>query len=171
MAGRNVGPDDVFAILGVGIVAALVIGYFVNNNTSVSFTETGGDAGGGADEYGAGSTLGAWAQAIASFENVNPAYNNPGGINEQGDVGKTSNGIAMYSSWGVGYNRLLQILQGYVNKSPGMTLDEATKKYAFGPNAGNLSSSDQAVLSNYQATVRRSLGLDGSTPIAWIGGG
>src|SRR6202020_300293 len=94
------------------------------------------------DASGEGSTLTAWAQAIQNFENVNPSYNNPGGINEAGDAGQTSNGIAMYSTWQVGYTRLLNLLQGMVNKNPGMTLDQATQVYAFG-NATNLNASHQ----------------------------
>jgi hypothetical protein len=166
MAGRSYAPD-----IFIGIVGALALGYFINSNTSVTTSSSVDDStGGGPDDYGNGSTLGAWAHAIASFENVNPSYNNPGGINENGDAGRTSNGIAMYSSWSVGYNRLLSILQSYIDKNPSMTLDEATRKYAFGPNAGQLNAQDSAVLANYQATVSQQLGLAGSTPIAWIGG-
>lgn len=169
MAARSYAPD-----IAVGIVGALVLGYWINSrNANVTTSQVDDSTGGGADDYGAASTLGAWASAIASFENVNPAYNNPGGINETGDAGKTSNGIAMYSSYTVGYNRLISLLQSMVDRFPGMSLNDATMRYAFGPNAtvSSLSASDQRVLANYQATVSQSLGLDGDTPIAWIGGG
>lgn len=169
MADRSYAPDII-----IGIVGALAVGYWINSNASVSVDGggdpwTGGDPGGGADSYGAGSSLTAWAQAITNFENVNPAYNNPGGINENGDAGQTPNGIAMYSTFQVGYNRLLSLLNGMVTKNPGMTLDQATQVYAFGPNA-SLNASQMQILANYQASVSQSLGLDGSTPIAWIGG-
>lgn len=169
MADRSYAPDII-----IGIVGALAVGYWINSNANVTTTDdgswtSGGDPGGGADSYGAGSTLAAWAQAIQNFENVNPAYNNPGGINENGDAGQTANGIAIYSTWQVGYNRLLQILTNMVNKNPGQTLDDATRQYAFGSNS-NLNASQMQVLANYQASVEQSLGLDGSTPIAWIGG-
>jgi hypothetical protein len=166
MADRSYAPD-----IFVGIMGALVLGYFINSNANVSVStngSAGGDPGGGGDPSGTGSTLTAWAQAIQNFENVNPAYNNPGGVNEQGDAGRTANGIAMYSTWQIGYNRLLQILTNMVNKNPGMTLDAATQQYAFG-NA-SLNASQYQVLANYQASVSQELGLDGSTPIAWIGG-
>ena len=170
MAGRSYVPDIV-----VGIVGALAVGYWINSrNANVSWTEdVDTNSGGGTDDFGAASTLSAWAQAIASFENVNPAYNNPGGVNENGDAGKTSNGIAMYSSYAVGYGRLLSILQSMVNRFPGMSLNDATMRYAFGPNAtvSSLSANDRRVLANYQASVSQYLGLDGSTPIALIGGG
>lgn len=170
MADRSYVPDIV-----VGVVGALAVGYWINSkNANVSVSETvDTNSGGSTDDYGAASTLSAWAQAIASFENVNPAYNNPGGVNENGDAGKTSNGIAMYSTYTVGYNRLLSILQSMVDRFPGMSLNDATMRYAFGPNAtaSNLSASDQRVLANYQASISQTLGLDGSTPIAWIGGG
>lgn len=168
MADRSYVPDVI-----VGIVGALVLGYWINSrNANVSVSESIGDANpsGSGDPSGDASTLAAWAQAIANFENVNPAYNNPGGINENGDAGQTSNGIAMYSSWSVGYARLLSLLQGMVNRNPGMTLDAATRYYAFGNNQ-NLNASQQQVLANYQASVENALGVDGSTPIAWIGGG
>lgn len=165
MADRSYAPDIFFGILG-----ALALGYWINSNAQVSISDDySGDGSDPGDASGQGSTLTAWAQAIQNFENVNPSYNNPGGINEAGDAGQTSNGIAMYSTWQVGYTRLLNLLQGMVNKNPGMTLDQATQVYAFG-NATNLSASQQQVLANYQASVAQSLGLDGSTPIAWIGG-
>lgn len=166
MADRSYAPD-----IFIGIIGALALGYWINSNAQVTTSDTwdAGDAGGGADDYGAGSSLTAWAQAIQNFENVNQAYNNPGGINEMGDAGQTSNGIAMYSTWDVGYARLISLLQGMVNKNPGQTLDDATRQYAFG-NATNLNASQMQVLANYQASVSQSLGLDGSTPIAWIGG-
>jgi hypothetical protein len=165
MADRSYLPDILIAAIG-----ALALGYWINSNatTSISDDYSGDDSDPG-DPSGATSNLTAWAQAIQNFENVNPAYNNPGGINEVGDAGQTSNGIAMYSTWTVGYNRLLNLLQGMVNKNPGMTLNQATQQYAFG-NATNLNASQQQVLANYQASVAQSLGLDGSTPIAWIGG-
>lgn len=165
MADRSYAPDIFF-----GIVGALALGWWINSNAQVSIGNdyTGDDSDPG-DPSSATSNLTAWAQAIQNFENVNPAYNNPGGINEVGDAGQTSNGIAMYSTWNVGYTRLLNLLQGMVNKNPGMTLDQATQQYAFG-NATNLNASQQQVLANYQASVSQTLGLDGSTPIAWIGG-
>lgn len=155
----------------LGILGALALGYWINSNATVttSTSNGGGDPSGGGDPGGIGSSLGAWAQAITNFENVNPTYNNPGGINEKGDAGQTSNGIAIYSSPTVGQNRLLTLLQNMVNKNPSMTLDQATQQYAFGSNA-NLNASQQQVLANYQASVSQDLGLDGSTPIAWIGG-
>jgi hypothetical protein len=169
MADRSYAPD---IILGLG--AALLAGYFINANANVSIggsTDYSGDGGIDPTDLGTGSTLTAWAQAIQNFENVNPAYNNPGGINENGDAGQTPNGIAMYSTWQVGYNRLLTLLGNMVNKNPSMTLDQATQYYAFGNvSVNNLSPSQQQVLANYQASVQQSLGLDGSTPISWIGG-
>lgn len=167
MADRSYAPDIL-----IGIVGALALGYWINANANVSVDPgTANDpwTGSDADSYGAGSTLTAWAQAISNFENVNPAYNNPGGINENGDAGQTTNGIAMYSTWQVGWNRLLGLLNSMVNKNPNMTLDQATQVYAFGPNA-TLNASQMQVLANYQASVEQSLALDGSTPIAWIGG-
>jgi hypothetical protein len=165
MEDRSYAPDIFFGILG-----ALALGWWINSNAQVSIgNDYGGDSSDPGDPSGDTSTLTAWAQAIQNFENVNTAYNNPGGINEVGDAGKTSNGIAIYSSWTVGYNRLLNLLQGMVNKNPGMTLDQATQQYAFG-NATNLNASQQQVLANYQASISQSLGVDGSTPIAWIGG-
>lgn len=166
MGDRSYAPD-----IFIGIVGALAVGYWINSNASVT-ASTGGLNGGGlgdGSDYGTGSTLTAWAQAIQNFENVNPAYNNPGGINERGDAGQTANGIAMYSTWQVGYTRLLTLLQNMVNNNPSMTLDQATQQYAFGPNAV-LNAGQLQVLANYQASVSQSLGLDGSTPISWIGG-
>jgi hypothetical protein len=162
MADRSYAPD-----IFIGIIGALAVGYFINSNANVSVT-TSTSGGGDDDQYGAGSTLTAWAQAIQNFENVNPAYNNPGGINAMGDAGQTSNGIAMYSSWDVGYAKLINLLNGMVNKNPGMTLDQATQQYAFG--SATLNASQANVLANYQASVSQFLGVDGSTPIAWIGG-
>lgn len=158
MADRSYAPDVI-----IGIVGALVVGYWLNSNANVSIGDPGNatDPGGGSDPYGAGSSLTAWAQAITNFENVNPSYNNPGGINETGDAGRTSNGIAMYSTWTAGYSRLLTILQSYINSYPTMTLDQATARY---------SGASGQVLANYQESVSEALGLDGSTPISWIGG-
>jgi hypothetical protein len=161
-----------FFIICGGLLALYL--WLDSQNASTSTGTTSGDGvpdpSGGGDQSGYGSTLTAWAQAIQNFENVNPAYNNPGGINAMGDAGQTSNGIAMYSSWSVGYNKLLAYLQNMINKNPAMTLNQATKNYAFGPNAGTLSPQNAQVLANYQASVSQSLGLDGSTPISWIGG-
>jgi hypothetical protein len=165
MEDRSYAPD-----IFIGIIGALALGYWINSNATVTTDDaTWGGVTGGDDSYGTGSSLTAWAQAIQNFENVNTTYNNPGGINEMGDAGQTSNGIAMYSTWDVGYNRLLNLLQNMVNKNPGQSLNSAMQQYAFGSNT-NLNASQMQVLSNYQTSVSQSLGLDGSTPISWIGG-
>jgi hypothetical protein len=164
MADRSYAPD-----IFIGIIGALAVGYFINSNATVSVdTSYGGNGGDDLTQYGAGSTVTAWAQAIQNFENVNPSYNNPGGINAVGDAGQTTNGIAIYSTWDVGYAKLINLLNGMVNKNPGMTLDQATQQYAFG--SATLNANQAQVLANYQASVQQFLGVDGSTPIAWIGG-
>jgi hypothetical protein len=85
---------------------------------------------------GAGFTD-AWAQAIASFENVNPAYNNPGGLNMVGDAGSTpatgGGVIGIFSSLSAGFAALENTLSNFISKYSGQTLLNATAIYVLGP--------------------------------------
>lgn len=94
-----------------------------------------------------------WAHAIAPAENVNPAYNNPGGLNMAGDLGSTPAAggtghdvIGIFSSLQKGYAALETILGHYVAKYPDKTLLEATAIYQLGP--GN-----SAVISGMQTGI------------------
>ena len=70
--------------------------------------------------------ISAWAHAIAPAENVNPNYNDPGGLNEVGDAGSvpaTGGGvIGVFSTIDAGYSALESVLAGYIAKYPDLTL-------------------------------------------------
>jgi hypothetical protein len=110
----------------------------------------------------------AWAKAIAKQENVNPAYNNPGGLDAVGDAGYVQSGpnkIAKFSTPEKGYDQLTQFLKDWTQRFPKMTLDDATRRYIFGPNKKELSPVEQQKLDNYEKGLHRDLGVSGDTPI------
>lgn len=83
--------------------------------------------------------LTAWGNAIAGFENVNPAYNNPGGLNIVGDAGSTpatgGGVIGLFSSFSAGFTALENTLSSYVAKWGNLSLLDATANYVLGPTA------------------------------------
>jgi hypothetical protein len=91
-----------------------------------------------ASGLGAGFTD-AWANAIASFENVNPKYNNPGGLNMVGDAGSTpatgGGVIGIFSSFAAGFTALVSNLTTDVGRWGNDSLLQATANYVLGPTA------------------------------------
>lgn len=95
-----------------------------------------------------------WAEAIAGFENVNPAYNNPGGLNSAGNAGSVPAAggtghdvIGVFSSFLAGFNALQATLDSFVAKYGGKSLLDATAIYVLGPNGA------AAAAGNYPANV------------------
>jgi hypothetical protein len=139
------------------LVAALIlvgIGFLVwqsGNNAAAADQDDGSDD--GSDESGVSQDfIDAWAEAVGIAENVNPAYNNPGGLNEPGDTGQSTPAmgggvIGIFSSLKAGYAALDSTLQKYLNKYGGDTLLQATAIYILGPNGA------AAAAGNYPANV------------------
>jgi hypothetical protein len=110
------------------------------------------DANQGGDSTGLGSDfVSLWAQAIATAENVNPAYNNPGGLNEAGDAGSTpatgGGVIGIFSSLQAGFAALTSTLSGYASKYGNLSLLDTTAIYVLGPSGA------AAAAGNYPANV------------------
>ena len=116
-----------------------------------------------------------WAQAIASFENVNPSYNNPGGLNEVGDAGSTpatgGGVIGIFSSLNAGYAALENTLNNFVSKYGGETLLDATAIYVLGPNGAAATGGNypQNVI-NEANHVAQQLGVSVNTTLAQLEG-
>lgn len=109
--------------------------------------------------------MGTLANAIATLENTNPAYNNPGAISGTGDTGSSFGaGIGIYSTLQAGQtalsSQLARIYSGSSSLYPGgasMTLDQFGEVYA--PNQ------------NYGKSLGSILGVPSSTPLSSIPSG
>jgi hypothetical protein len=117
----------------------------------------------------------AWAHAIAPAENVNPAYNDPGGLNTQGDLGSVpalgGGVIGVFSTIDAGYQALENTLTSYVTNHGDLTLLQATSRYITG-SAGNSDPSTypQRVLNEANLVASR-LGAGLQDTLASLAGG
>lgn len=115
------------------------------------------------DNPGGTGTVAGWAQtmasAMASFENSNPAYNNPLAVQGTGDTGTTApNGLGIFSSAEAGLQAGIALLESYASRFPDLTINQAIARWATG---NTEDTSDSTV--NYQNQVSDALGVDGST--------
>jgi hypothetical protein len=108
-----------------------------DSSSSASSTDSAASTGLGS------SFLDSWSHAIAGFENVNPAYNNPGGLNtKNADAGyvPAAGGtghdvIGVYSTLDAGYTALKNTLSHFKARYGGQSLLDATAIYVLGPNS------------------------------------
>ena len=173
---------NIILILGAVIGVFYVLTQNGDDDTSSDGTTLAGDNSGDGgtlsnSPFGSLSAFtAAWAQAIAPAENVNPAYNNPGGLNMQGDLGSTpaaeggGNVIGIFSSLSAGYAALQGILNSYVTRFPNLTLLQATSRYVTGsPGSGDPSSYPANVV-NEANTVASNLGVSVNSTLGSLAG-
>lgn len=138
------------------------------------------DANQGSGSTGLGSNfVSVWAQAIAVAENVNPAYNNPGGLDIRGDAGSTPAAegagqiIGIFSSLQAGYTALENTLNTFVAKYGNHSLIDATAIYILGPNNPAIQTGDYpASVWNEANVVAAGLGgVSLDTTISSLAGG
>jgi hypothetical protein len=127
---------------------------------------------------GSGGTdfISQWAQAIAGFENVNPAYNNPGGLNMVGDAGSTpatgGGVIGLFSSVQAGFAALDNTLNSFVARYGGKSLLDATAIYVLGPSGAAATGGNYpANVVNEANYVAGQLGVGVNTPLNQLAGG
>ena len=139
---------------------------------SVDATQATGSS--SASTAGLGSGLvQAWAQAIAAFENVNPDYKNPGGLNggsfadEIGTVPAAGGGVIdLFDSIGDGYAALQTTLNNFIAKYGGDSLLDATAIYVLGPSgAASYNGNYPANVVNEANSVAYQLGVDPSATV------
>jgi len=122
-----------------------------------------------------GSFIDVWAQAIATAENVNPDYNNPGGLNMVGDAGSTpatgGGVIGLFSSFQGGYTALTNTLNNFVAKYGNDTLLNATAIYILGPTgAANSAGNYPPNVTNYANSIAAKLGVSTDTTLSTLAG-
>lgn len=111
--------------------------------------------------------MGTLASAIATLENTNPIYNNPGAISGTGDTGSSfGSGIGIYSTLDAGKealsNQLANVYSGNDPLYPGgssMTLEQFGQAYEGNP------------LSTYGDSLANILGVSPSTQLSQIPSG
>jgi hypothetical protein len=104
----------IFVILAVGLV--WVVYKWISGGSNAPTNET-------------------WSQTMgrvmASFENSNPAYNNPMAVQGTGDTGTTApNGLGIYSSVDAGMSAGIALLESYAARFPTLTVRQAISRWA-----------------------------------------
>lgn len=120
-----------------------------------------------AEDAGEGGGLAAdWATTMASematFENANPAYNNPLAIQGTGDTGTTAgNGLGIFTTAEAGLAAGISLLESYAARFPGLTITQALSRWTTGnSDPSQLSSDQQASVNNEAGMVGDALGVD-----------
>lgn len=119
------------------------------------------------------SSVIAWANAIQQFEGWSPPNsqyptgtvswrnNNPGNLREQGDMGMDPNGFAIFSSYQVGFQALVNDLNAKIQKYPTYTIAQIMAIYAPASDGNNPTA--------YAQVVANALGVPVNTPISQLG--
>jgi hypothetical protein len=144
------------------IVAALLALYYwyaeESGNDPLGVTDLlGGNSTSSADGGDVGQTI---LSALASFENVAPGHNNPGGICGS-FIGGVCQGPADFASLELGTDTAVSKIDEWLQTNPYLTVSDFVAKW---------SGATGQVLSNYTNTVASELGLDPSDMIANAGG-
>jgi hypothetical protein len=110
--------------------------------------------------------------AIASFENVNPLYNNPGGIQSGPYAAKyggtpVGSGVASFPTAAAGQAAQDALITSKVNANPNLTLSDLINSWAPGNAPGNTPAGTQS----YLDYVANQTGLPATGPVASLGPG
>jgi hypothetical protein len=153
------------------IILAGIVWFLWEESGDESDDDSGGDS---VDNF-----ISLWAHAITPAENVNPDYNNPGGLNMDGDEGSTgspdSGGgtakLGIFSTLAKGYSALENTLTNLVNNHPDASILDATAIYVFGPNSSVVQSGNypQSIL-DYATGVANRLGVSINDTIGSLAG-
>ena len=145
----------------IGLVVVIVVFYFIGGQEDD--TDTTDSAGGG--------PVGGWSQVMAgmmaTFENANPAYNNPLALQGTGDTGTTApNGLGIFSSASAGLAAGIAKLEAWAVRFPSLTINQILARWQTGDQ-----DADSPSIDNESNMVGDALGVDPyTTTMSSLGG-
>jgi hypothetical protein len=151
--------------LAIGAVALL---WFLSNQSGASVQQPAITGGGSAGTI-AGNGLDNIEQGIANFENVNPAYNNPGAVQAgrtpyPGQTGVAGNGLAIFADQGDGWTQFDALLRAKVANNPDWDYYDLAGNWVNGNSVNMANNAD-----NEAESVASYVGVAPTSSLAAIG--